>query len=203
MVSPGSNAAGDGSFGRSTGIQVGRAALLIGAAVVIGLLLLHRSGGAVVVNQGSGNNNVSLPTFGSSTTTGTGSGTGAGTGTTAPRTSTPPSTVQVHDPQAIKVLVANGTTTPGLAGKVSNLVHAKGYVTLASTNSTQKPSQSIVYFEPSYGDDAAALAAKLGLQPSAVQAIPQPPPVASLNSANLLLIVGPDLASAASTTSTT
>jgi hypothetical protein len=33
--------------------------------------------------------------------------------------------------------------------------------------------------------------------------MPQPPPVANLNSANILIVVGPDLASAASTTSTT
>jgi hypothetical protein len=196
-VSPGSHAAGDGSFGRSTGIQVGRAALLIGAAVVIGLLLLHRTGGAVSI--GSGTSNTTFPTIPSSVNPG-GGGT---TATTAGRTTSTPATTGLRQPQDIKVLVANGTSTPGLAGKISNLVHSKGYVTLASTNSTQKPTSSIVYFQPSYSGDAAALAAKLNLPATAVQAMPQPPPVANLNGANILLVVGPDLANAASTTSST
>ncbi len=101
------------------------------------------------------------------------------------------------------MLVANGTSTPGLAGKVSNLIHAKGYNTLASINSSQKPPSTIVYFAPSYGTDAAALAAKLNLGASAVQAMPSPPPVATLNGAQILVVVGPDLANAGSTTSST
>jgi len=130
------------------------------------------------------------------------SGSGATTGTTAKATPTTGAT-QLRAPQDIKVLVANGTTTPGLAGKISNLVHAKGYNTLASTNSTQKPAATIVFFQPSYSADGAGLAAKLNLPATAVQAMPSPPPVANLNGANILIVVGPDLANAAGTTSST
>lgn len=198
-MSPGSHAAGDGSFGRSTGIQAGRAALLIAVAVVIGLLLLrHSPGGASTpISVGTGETTSSL----SQTSTSLGIG-GTGPGTTAkPLTTT--STTPQRAPQDIKVLVANGTSTAGLASRVSNIVHAKGYNTLASTNSTQRPAASIVYFQPSYGSDAAALAAKLSLPAAAVQAMPQPPPVSNLNSANILIVVGPDLVNAASTTSST
>lgn len=198
-MSPGSHAAGDGSFGRSTGIQAGRAALLIAVAVVIGLLLLrHTPGGGsgTPISVGTNDTTSTLPQ-----TTNTSVSVG-GPGTTA-RSQATTSTAPQRAPQDIKVLVANGTSTPGLAGKISNIVHAKGYNTLASTNSTQKPAASIIYFQPSYSTDAAALAAKLSLPPTAVQATPQPPPVSNLNNANILIVVGPDLANAASTTSST
>jgi len=197
-VSPGSHAAGDGSFGRSTGIQAGRAALLIAVAIVIGLLLLRHSpasGAGTPISVGGTTTSTLSQT--SSSVSG-----GGGPGTTA-RQQTTTSTAPQRAPQDIKVLVANGTSTPGLAGKVSNIVHAKGYNTLASTNSTQKPAASIVFFQPSYGNDAASLAAKLGLPAGAVQAMAQPPPVSNLNNANILIVVGPDLANAASTTSST
>jgi hypothetical protein len=194
-VSPGSHAAGDGSFGRSTGIQAGRAALLIGAAVVIGLILLHRSGGGVAV--GTGGSNTTFPTIPTSATS------GAGTTPSTARTATTPPTTGLRQPQDIKVLVANGTSTPGLAARISATIHAKGYVTLAGTNATQKPGSTVIYFEPSYSGDAAALAAKLNLPATAVQAMPQPPPVPALNGANIVVVAGPDLASSASTTSST
>jgi hypothetical protein len=197
-VSSGSHAANDGSFQRSAGIQAGRAALLIGVAVLIGVLLLHRTPG------GGGGTAVSTGTTTSSpldqTTTTLKAATGTGTATTKPTGTT---TSALRAPQDIKVLVANGTSTPGLAAKVSNVVHAKGYNTLASTNSTQKPAASIIYFQPSYSADAASVAAKLNLAGSAVQAMPQPPPVANLNGANILIVVGPDLANVASTTAST
>lgn len=198
-MSPGSHAAGDGSFGRSTGIQAGRAALLIGVAVVIGLLLLHRSDGAVSVGTGAGN--TTFPATPTTIFSGVGGG-GATTPSTG-RTGTTPPTTGLRQPQDIKVLVANGTSAGGLAGRVANTIHGKGYVILASTNATQKPASTVVYFEPSYSADAAALAAKLNLPATAVQAMPQPPPVAALNGANILVVVGPDQAGAASTTSST
>jgi hypothetical protein len=195
-MSPGSHAAGDGSFARSSGIQVGRAALLIAVAVVIGLILLRRTGGGVPAPVGTN----TPTTVGTIPTTG-GTSLGGGPATTTRGGTTTP-TAALRAPTDIKVLVANGTSTPGLAGKVSNQLHAKGYVTLASVNSTQKPASTIVYFAAGYSGDAIALAGKLSLPSTAVQAMPVPPPVPSLNGANILVVVGPDLANV-STTSTT
>jgi hypothetical protein len=199
-VSPGSHAAGDGSFARSAGIQTGRAALLIAVAVLIGVLLLHRSpapgGSGASISTGGG---TTTPTITETTAV---AGPGATTGTST-RTNTPTTAANLRAPQDIKVIVANGTTTAGLAARVSNLIHGKGYNTLASTNATVKPPSTIIYFAPSYSADAAALASKLNLPASAVQAMATPPPVANLNGANILVVIGPDLASAGSTTSST
>jgi hypothetical protein len=197
-VSPGSHAAGDGSFGRSAGLQAGRAAVLIGVALLIGILLLHRTPGS---GGGSGAIAIGDTTLPSSPGTSAPSP-GSTTGTSARSTTPTSATAQLRAPQDIKVLVANGTTVAGLAGKISNQIHAKGYNTLASTNSTQKPASTMVYFQPSYSADAAALAAALKLPPSAVLAMPSPPPVSVLNGANILVVVGPDLASASTTSST-
>jgi hypothetical protein len=196
-VSPGSHAAGDGSFARSTGIQAGRAALLIGAALLVGALLLRHNPGGTPVKVGS-----SATTTTSTSQTSSSFGAVTGPGTTV-RSSSTTATAALRAPQDIKVLVANGTSTPGLAGKISDRVKGFGYNPLASTNSSQKPASTIVYFQPSYSNDAAALVGRLALPPTAVQAMPQPPPVANLNNANILIVVGPDLAAVASTTSTT
>jgi hypothetical protein len=196
-VSPGSHAAGDGSFARSTGIQAGRAALLIGAAVLVGALLLRHSPSATPIRVGGTATTTTSP---SQTSSSVGGATGPGTSVKSSNTT---GTAALRAPQDIKVLVANGTSTPGLASKISDRVKGFGYNPLASTNSSQKPASTIVYFQPSYSNDAAALAGRLGVAANAVQAIPQPPPVANLNNANILIVVGPDLATAVSTTSTT
>lgn len=190
-MTPGTHAAGDGSFGRSAGIQVGRAAIIVAIAVVIGVLLLRRSPsnpGGVVATQGSTTTSASSPaTTGRTTTIAPGT-----TGGAAARA-----------PQDVKVLVANGTTTSGLAGHVSGTLHGKGYNTLASTNTALRPTGTIAYFTPGYALEAAALAQFLGLPPTAAQAMPTPPPVTNLNGANILVIAGPDLAASAAATTTT
>ena len=200
-MSPGSHAADDGSFGRSAGIQAGRAAVLIGIALLVGVILLHRapsaSGGATPVSIGDlttrGTPKAATPTTHA-----------GGAGSTIRPSATTSSTMPLRPSQDIKVLVANGTATPGLAGKVASTIHGKGYDTLSPTNATTRPPSSVVYFQPSYGNEAAALAGKLNLPASAVQAIPSPPPVSSFDSAtNILVVVGPDLANSASPTSST
>jgi hypothetical protein len=196
-VSPGSHAAGDGSFARSTGIQAGRAALLIGAAVVVGALLLRHSPTATPVKVGG------TATTGTSQSQTSSSIGGATRPPTTAKSSNPTATAALRAPQDIKVLVANGTSTSGLASRISDRVKGFGYNPLASTNSSQKPASTIIYFQPSYSNDAAALAGRLSLAPTAVQAMPQPPPVTNLNNANILIVVGPDLASSASSASTT
>ena len=198
-MSPGSHAADDGSFNRSAGIQAGRAAVLIAVAVLIGFLLLHRVPGGPSVPIGAGTPTTpqaSLPTV----------PTQAGGGNTQPTTTAPTnpaSSSTTRAPKDVKVLVANGTSTAGLASRVSETLRTKGYTTLTPTDTASKVTTSMVYFEPGYGDDAAAIASKLGLALSAVGAVPTPSPVASLGTANVLVVAGPNLNTATSTTSTT
>ena len=190
---PGQHAASDGSFGRSAGIQIGRALGLIAVAALIGIILLHHSGpsGTTVAAQGTTTTAPSHP-----------SSTPAPTPTT---TSTAP-----RPPSSVKVLVANGTVAGGgagvsqhLAGTVTQTLHAKGYNTLAPVDATQKVTASIVYFQPGYEKEAATLAASMALPVSAVQPMPAQPPVASLNGANILVVASTDLAGSPGSTTTT
>jgi hypothetical protein len=192
-VRPGQHAASDGSFGRSAGIQIGRAVGLIAVAAVIGIVLLHRSGpsGTTVSAQGT-------------TTTAP----GHPTSTTGPSPST--TSAALRAPSSVKVLVANGTVAGGtsggsqhLAGEVSTTLHAQGYDTLAAVNANQNVTASIVYFQPGYEREAAVLAQSLALPVSAVQSMPAQPPVASLNGANILVVAGSDQARSAGSTTTT
>ena len=173
---PGQHAASDGSFGRSAGIQIGRAVGLIAVAAVIGIILLHRSGP-------------------SSTTTAT-------TPTTTSATPRPPSSVKVL---VANGTVAGGGAgvSQHLAGTVTQTLHAKGYNTLAPVDATQKVTASIVYFQPGYEKEAATLAASMALPVSAVQPMPAQPPVASLNGANILVVASTDLAGSPGSTTTT
>ncbi len=193
---PGSHAADDGSFGRSAGIQAGRAVLLIAVAVVIGFVLLHRGPGGGAGAGASGG----APT-GASATASPGSGATGRTTTTAG--TSPTTAAPLRAPENIKVLVANGTSTNGLAGRVTTELHAKGYNTLTATDTPNRPHASIVYFEPGYGPEAANLASKLALPATAVQPIAIPPPVSNLSGAQILVVAGPDLVSSSATTSTT
>jgi hypothetical protein len=187
-VKPGSHAAGDGSFGWSAGIQVGRAVALIAVAVLLGLFLLHRSG------PGGGS-----PALASATST---------TSTTAPPSSAPPptptsSSVAVKSPQSVKVLVANGSGVAGLAGRLSSRLHTQGYDTVSQgTNANQAVTTSKVYYTTGFVGEAGVLAQFLKLPPSAAQPMPNPPPVSNLAAANVVVDAGPDLSTATGSTGT-
>jgi hypothetical protein len=192
-VRPGPQATGEGSFGRNAGIQVGRAVLLVALALIIGVVLLRRVGGGGAA-----------PTTAASTgTTSTTAKSTAGgkTATTAPAATTT-TTTPARPASAVKVLVANGSTVRGLAGLIATKLHTAGYNTLAVVNATQQVTASLVYFQPGYQKEAAAVAGTLGVAATAVQPTPSPPPVTNLSTANVLVVAGPDLGSTASTSTT-
>jgi LytR cell envelope-related transcriptional attenuator len=189
-VSAGRQAPGEGSLRRSSGIHVARALALVAVAIVIGAVLLRRNGNSVAISAES------------STTLSTSTATTTAT-TAAPATTTIPA---LRAPSAVKVLVANGTSIPGQAALQGNKLHGAGYDTLASTNTLAKVQGSVAYYGPGFQPEAVAIARLLGVPVGAVKALPAAGqlPVANLQGANILVVVGPDLvATAASGTTTT
>ncbi|HEX9968519.1 MAG TPA: LytR C-terminal domain-containing protein [Acidimicrobiales bacterium] len=188
MVRRGRHAAEDGSFNRSASTAVGRGILLLLVAFVIGIALLQQVDDPVGEQQVSSSSDEE-------------------TTTTLPAVVEPPTTTAapVREPKNVRVLTANGTSVKGAGGRIKDRVLAGGYNALAATDTKTPATASVVFFTPGYEREAAALATLLGLQPTAVQAMPTPPPVADLKAANLLVVVGPDLAQApaGSSTSTT
>jgi hypothetical protein len=167
--------------GSSTGTQTGKAVLLIAVVVLIGFLVLKHHPKTV------------------STTTATTRPTHTSTTLTGP--TTPTTLPAVIAPSSIKLQVLNGVGTGTLAGQWSTKLKANpGYNTLAPDDATAKVATSMIFvLTPGYLPEANALAAAVGLQPSAVNpTIPAPlsaPIRASERTiANLVLVVGPDLA---------
>jgi hypothetical protein len=178
----GQHAADDGSFGKSAGGAMARGVALIVAAVLLGVVLLRATDGSDLdavasddVEDDSGDDagddtdsSVDLPT----------------TDTTLP----PP-----RDPAEVTVLVANGAGIGGLAGRIAETLNGANYVTAEPTNTRAPANESIVFFTPGYESEAAAIAALLSPTPR-VEALPDPPPVENVGTANVLVVAAADLA---------
>ena len=188
---PGRHAADDGAFARQTGMAMGRGIILLGVALLIGIVLLQRTDTPkAAVSAGS-----------KQTTT-----TASHTTTTVPPATT--TTIATRPPPTVKVLAANGTDVQGAAGKVNTQLLAAKYNALSPTQALQTAKASTVYFQPGYDREGAAIAQLLQLPPTSVQPMPNPLPVKDLHEANVLVVVGPELAArlattTSSTTSTT
>jgi hypothetical protein len=180
----GRQAADDGSFARSVGAHTARGALLIAIAVILGLVLLQK------VDTGKGAS-TSLK---------------SNTPTTAAPTTAPAITTTTRPASAVKVLVANGTTTTGVALQVKQILATAGYNALAPADATAAAKaarrNTIVYYAPGYDKDAVKVASHISVPPPPTSPMPNPLPVSDLKTANVLVLVGPDYVgrSGASTT---
>lgn len=163
-------------------MQWGRALLIIVVLVVVGVFILDKTGGT--------------PAGKSATTVTTRPKT---TSTTAPP---PTTTVPLVPPSQVKVQVLNGVLTGSLAGQWSTKLKSQyGYQTQLPDDATAKVASSIIYVvTPGYQGEATQLATTIGLSPSAVSSsLPATAPVkaSERTTANLILIIGPDLAGTA------
>lgn len=171
--------------------------------MIVGILLLSVAtrpapGGApaaTTVPTATPGSTTSMPSTSSTTTAGSTSTTRATT-TTKP---TPTTTTTAPNP-ATKLLVANGTSTPNAATFFTTKLQKAGWNTLPPADTTTPVSASTVYYASGKQSAATSLAASLGLKTSAVQPLTTSVPVSGTTGADLVLVLGPDLASQASTT---
>jgi hypothetical protein len=163
-------------------MQTGKAVLVIAVVVVVGWVILR---------HGTSASHTSSPT------------TTAHPAVTTPAT-TPPTTVALKAPATIKLQVLNGVLTGNLASEWSAKLKANpGYDTLPALNATFKVAHSEIYIiTPGMQRDANALAVAVGLPVTAVYVTAPPPTTAPIpnevrSTANLVLVIGPDLAGTA------
>src|SRR5207253_10724892 len=97
------------------------------------------------------------------------------------------------------VLPANGTPTSGAAAGTGQRLKDAHYNVLAATNTTKGANTSSVEYQPGFEREARVVAQLLGLPDSSVQGISNPAPVADSRDANIIVIVGPDLATRSAT----
>lgn len=177
---------GNGSDGHPAGASAeppdrphsGRGLAIVIVAVVIGVLLLPSATRAPLA--------ASAVSSGTTTTL-------AG-GKTPPSHSSSTTTSTTVPPASIHVLVANATLVNGVAGTVTTFLTSKGFGTLTATNALLKVTASEIFTVGGATADVQAVAAALGLPASSIEPAAAAAPVASTTGANVVVIVGPDLA---------
>lgn len=173
----------------SGGMQTGKAILVVAVVVLVGWVILrHGSGNPTHPSGAPAAVTTTVPAAGGAT----------------PAVTTPPTTVALVPPSTIKLQVLNGVLSGNLAGQWSTKLKANpGYDTLTALNASARVAQSVIYVvTPGLQREADALAAAVGLPPTAVSTTTPPPATAPIPSgvaatANLVLVIGPDLAGSA------
>lgn len=117
-----------------------------------------------------------------------------------PTTTTSPTTTP---PAKVSVLVANGSNVSGAAGTTSTQLQAGGWTLLPPVNASSNVTASVVYYVAGYQPSAVVIAKSLGLGTTAVQPLTSSAPVGNVGTANVVVVVGPDVASRGSSPATT
>lgn len=160
--------------------RTGLGVAIVVVAVVIGVLLLPSATRAPLAAVAS-TATTTTTTVPSSPGTNHGQHSSSATSTTIP-------------PATVHVLVANATTTNGVAGDVTSFLASKGFGTLTATNALVKVNASQVFTVGGATADVQAVAAALNLPASSIEPAASSAPVSSTAGANVVVIVGPDLA---------
>ncbi|HXW39469.1 MAG TPA: LytR C-terminal domain-containing protein [Acidimicrobiales bacterium] len=180
-------------------MRAGFVLALFVVATVLLLATIHTSGPAVVSAA------VTTSTTSKSTTSKPTKSTTAHSRAGRHHTST---TTTTRPPVNVPVLVANGAGVNGAAAAFSARLQAAGWTTLTPTNATIDVPTSHVYYVAGQEPAAAAVAVQLGLPPTSVAPYTTAAPVSSIGTADVIVVLGPDLAtpatvSTAPTTTTT
>jgi hypothetical protein len=172
----------DGSSGSAGGIALGRALVVIAAFVTTTVLVLG------VIHPPAAKSASGSPAAPSTSTT---------------QPAHPASTTSTVPPSQVHVLVANASGVPGAAATVTNRLQVGGWSLLPPVNASTKIPTSQVYYVSGQQQAADSIATSLHLPASAVAPYTTAAPIASIGTAEVVVVVGPDLASPGSSTTTT
>lgn len=161
-----------------------RGALLIGLAVVLGIILLGKGFDGGLAASGS-DDDTELDT-----------GDAGEDDPVTERTTT--TVVAARSPSEVLVFALNGFGGAGVAGAATEQLTAATYQTVpaADVPADQRVEASVVYFTPGFDADALAVATTLGLPPTTVMALPAPTPLqipdGDTKGATVIAVLGPD-----------
>jgi hypothetical protein len=173
-------------------LPLDRAVILLGLFVLVTVLLLGQ-----IHTSSSG----SVGAAASTTTTTSSTSPGTPTTTKPPSTTTTTSAAAKH--ANVPVLVANASGKPGAAAAVTSQLQVAGWNVQAPINATANVTTSTVYYVAGQKVAATEVAASLHLPRSAVLPYTTAAPVSTIGTAEVLVVVAPDLATAITTTTTT
>jgi LytR cell envelope-related transcriptional attenuator len=99
-----------------------------------------------------------------------------------------------RNPAEVVVLVLNASGVSGAAASESEALAAAGYQMAPAGNAPEgsDPATTLVYFAPEFQPDAGAVATAIGAPATAVQ--PMPPPPFDPTGANVVVVLGTDVA---------
>jgi hypothetical protein len=191
------------SGGMTGSLQAARAAVVLVAFVVAVAILV------AVGTRSSPSNSTSAQTTSSTAAT-----TGASTTTTTAAAATSSTTTSTTSrrghgrtgattttstvPHAsVNVVVANGTSTNGLAAHYSTVIGAGGWKMGTPIDATSPQTTSTVYYASGQQAAAQSIASTIGVKPAQVQPLTTAAPVSGVTGTDVVVVVGQDLAAAA------
>jgi LytR cell envelope-related transcriptional attenuator len=164
-MSPQQRGGGGGDVARGAGYAALLGALLIGVAVVIGILLLQ---------IGDNNDNGPQSTAGNTTKTSKPAATTTTTGANPTDTTTP----SARPPGEVRVIVLNGGAAAGQAGDMTDALKLKGYTNISPANDWTGHTEqgNKVYCREGFEREGTALAVQVGPDTKSQIPYPDPPP---------------------------
>jgi hypothetical protein len=99
---------------------------------------------------------------------------------------------------SVSVLVANATSSLGLAGRYTTALGAQGWAMQTAADASGDLPTSSVYYKAGEQPAASAIATSLGLKPAVVLPLTTAVPVAGAANADVVVVVGADLVTPAS-----
>lgn len=168
-------------------VNPARGAALVVIAVVVGLLLLR---------NGLDTSEVVTSSKGDTSTDGGSAATDEGTDADSETTTT----LAVRSPAEVTVIVLNGTSVGGAAGKYSTALGTAGYQMLEAGDAATKIPATQVFFTPGFEREAAAVALAAGAPATVTPAALPTPPPGEVGAANVVIVIGADLANLTPTT---
>lgn len=110
------------------------------------------------------------------------------------------STVAVRPPAEVSVIVLNGTSIAGTAGKYSDAISSAGYQMLEPGNATSQTPTTLVFYVEGFEAEAVAVATAAGVPATVSPAPLTDPPPGEIGAANVVVVIGTDIASLTPTT---
>lgn len=175
-----------GEHGIPPTIAAGRGAIVVGLAVLLGILLLQ-----IYDRDGNVAKTVASPAESSSSSAAAGSSSSSDVSGSS-TTSTTSVAAGAHTPANIKVSVLNAGRPSGTAKTVSDTLHAAGYATLTPGNTTPKTGIT-VHCKSDFSGDVAALIAASQQTTAASEAFPATTPAGAptdASTADCFIILG-------------
>jgi hypothetical protein len=138
-----------------------------------------------------------------STTAAAGGGTASTTTTTKSGHKGATTTTTTIAPSSVSVVVANATSTNGLAAHYSTVIGAGNWAMKTPIDASTTEATSAVYYASGMQQPAASIATTIGVKPAQVLPLTTATPVNGVTGIDVVVVIGADLAATTTTTTAT